>query len=346
LTDWNAGWSAKLLRSYAGALVALNVTKSGVNSPTLVKTSDIVTDPGVMPLSWDHTLTTTNAVENPLTEMQGQIVDASVLGNSLIIYGTTQNFIMRADGSQDVYSFDRLPFDGGAINANCSEEIDGLHYVFGPNDVYKHDGISKSSVIDGVNSEFLFGTLNASKASKFFTKYNTNQKTLSLYYVSGDAYVGFSGGTGCNRKAVLHIPTGRWSFDDAPFVHAAVMSGISINSPTWATVIGTWEQTGGSWQDLEDGFKKAAVFVGEASTTYGLDRALYVNDQYGRGSVVNAPVDPAANPPMFLERDGIDLDEVNADLRGFKHIISIYPQGAQTPMVPRWNLRSDCVELR
>jgi hypothetical protein len=121
--------------------------------------------------------------------MQGQIVDASVLGNSLIIYGTTQNFIMRADGSQDVYSFDRLPFDGGAINANCSEEIDGLHYVFGPNDVYKHDGISKSSVIDGVNSEFLFGTLNASKASKFFTKYNTNQKTLSLYYVSGDAYV-------------------------------------------------------------------------------------------------------------------------------------------------------------
>jgi hypothetical protein len=109
------------------------------------------------------------------------------------------------------------------------------------------------------------------------------------------------------------------------------MSGISINSPTWATVIGTWEQTGGSWQDLEDGFKKAAVFVGEASTTYGLDRALYVNDQYGRGSVVNAPVDPAANPPMFLERDGIDLDEVNADLRGFKHIISIYPQGRTDP---------------
>jgi hypothetical protein len=65
LTDWNAGWSAKLLRSYAGALVALNVTKSGVNSPTLVKTSDIVTDPGVMPLSWDHTLRRPTPLRTP-----------------------------------------------------------------------------------------------------------------------------------------------------------------------------------------------------------------------------------------------------------------------------------------
>jgi hypothetical protein len=173
--------------------------------------------------------------------------------------------------------------------------------------------------------------LNASKASKFFVQYNTNLKTLSLYYIGADAHVAFTGGEGCNRKAVLHVPTGRWSFDDAPLVHAGVMSGISINSPTWATAVGTWATIGGSWQNLEDGFKKAEVFVGEANTTYGLDKALYVNDPYGKGSVVSAPVDPAANPPMILERDGIDLDEVNADLRGLKHVISIYPQGRSDP---------------
>jgi hypothetical protein len=126
---------------------------------------------------------------------------------------------------------------------------------------------------------------------------------------------------------VLHVPTGLWTFDDTPFVHAGVISGISINSPTWATATATWDTVGGTWQDLEDGFKKAPVYVGEANATIGLSDALYVSDPYGKGSVVSAPVDTVATAAMYLERTGIDLDEVNADLRGYKHISSIYPQG-------------------
>jgi hypothetical protein len=327
ITDWTSTWSAKLLRSYKGALIALNVTKSGVNAPTLVKTSDIVTDPGVMPASWDETDPTTNAVENPLTEMKGAIVDAAVLGDSLIIYGSSQNFIMRADGSNDVYSFDRLPFDGGAINANCSVEVNGQHYVFGPNDCYKHDGLSKLSVIDGKNRVHLYGTMNASKASRFFVVYNPNLETISFNYVGQDSFTAFTGGSGCNRAYVLHVPTGIGTFDDVPLVHAGVVTGISINSPTWATATATWETAGGTWQDLEDGFKKAPAYVGEANTTFGLSDTLYVHDPYGKGSIVTAPVVAAANPAMYLERTGIDLDEVNVDLRGYKHISSIYPQG-------------------
>jgi hypothetical protein len=327
LTGWSSTWTAKILRSYNSALVALNITKSGVNSPTMVKVSDIVTDPSINPSTWDQTDTTANAVENNLTEMKGAIVDAAVLGDSLIIYGTSQNWIMRADGSENVYSFDRLPFDGGAINANCSVEVNGQHYVFGPNDCYKHDGLSKVSVIDGKNRTHLYGTMNASKASHFFVVHNPNLETISFNYVGQDAYTAFSGGVGCNRAAVLHVPTGIWTFDDTPFVHAGVISGISINSPTWATATATWDTVGGTWQDLEDGFKKAPVYVGEANATIGLSDALYVSDPYGKGSVVSAPVDTVATAAMYLERTGIDLDEVNADLRGYKHILSIYPQG-------------------
>jgi hypothetical protein len=43
--------------------------------------------------------------------------------------------------------------------------------------------------------------------------------------------------------------------------------------------------------------------------------------------VVNAPVDTVATAPVYMERDGIDLDEVSEGLRSYWHVISIYPQG-------------------
>jgi hypothetical protein len=328
ITGWNAAWTAKILRAYNDALIALNVTESGINYPTLIRTSDIVDTPGTFPTTWNEADPTNNATRNPLTEMKGEIKDACVLGRDLIIYGSSQNFVMRADGSTNVYSFDRLPFDGGAINANCAVEVNGMHYVFGPNDIYRHDGLTKVSVIDGKNRKLVYRTMNASKASKFFVQYNPADETIKFCYVGSDPFAHFLGGTGCNRAAVLHVPTGRWVFDDLPLVFSGVLSGISINSPTWSTITGTWATIGGSWQDFEDGLKKAPIYVGELNSTYSLSTALYVNDPYGAGAVVTSPVDTNATAPMYLERQGIDLDEVNADLRGNKQIISIYPQGS------------------
>jgi hypothetical protein len=89
--------------------VALNMTKGGVRYPTMVKTSDIVTDPGVEPSTWDETDPTNNATENLLTEMNGEIVEAATLGNSLILYSNLETWRMTADGSTDVYSYTGFP---------------------------------------------------------------------------------------------------------------------------------------------------------------------------------------------------------------------------------------------
>jgi hypothetical protein len=299
VTGWDATWSAQIFRSYAGALVALNVTKSGINYPTLVKTSDIVTDPGVMPSTWDHTDPTTNAVENPLTELEGEIKDACVLGNMLVIYGTRQNFFMRADGGDDVYDFNRLPFDGGAINANCSVEVNGKHYVFGPDDIYVHDGITRESVVDQRNREFIYRTMDKSKTTRFFVQYNPNRMEIAFCYVGADQRTAFAGGTGCNRAAVLHVPTGRMNFDDLPFVHAGTSSAVALSSATWATQTATWATIGGSWQDRTDGFKKLPVYVGESKLhLFALD-TLYANDAYGKNSLITAPVDEHATQTLL-----------------------------------------------
>jgi hypothetical protein len=83
---------------------------------------------------------------------------------------------------------------------------------------------------------------------------------------------------------------------------------------------------GGSYQDQEDGGKRTTIAVGDGNGSYGLTPSLYAVDLAGPGSVAPYPVDPNATAPVYLERIGIDLDELNADLRDYKVISSIYPQ--------------------
>jgi hypothetical protein len=116
-----------------------------------------------------------------------------------------------------------------------------------------------------------------------------------------------------------------WTFDDLPAVYSATEANLST-SLTYATVTATYDTIGGSYQDQEDGYKRTSVYVGEASATYGLSTSLYAFDLFGQGSTVSYAVDTAATKPRYLERDGVDLDELNADLTDYKLLRSIYPQ--------------------
>ena len=322
---WDSTWRAEILRAYNGALCAFNVTKGATSYPTLVKTSDIVTDIGVIPADWDHTDPTNNATENPLVEMKGGIIDAVKLGSAMIIYGRTEAWAMIADGSANVYRYERLPFNMGAINANCVVELENKHYVFGPNDLWVHDGNSHKSICDGRVRNFVFGSIDAAEDARCFVAHNENLKKLYFCFVSGDSHIKWTE-DGCNRAAVYNYVDDKWDgFDDLPLVFSATMANAE-QSETWASVTGTWATYGGSWQDLEGGFKRVLCFVGETSATAGLTATLYGQDLYGFGSLLNANVVPTASPTMTLERDGIDLDEVGEFLRGYKHVLAVYPQ--------------------
>jgi hypothetical protein len=325
-TNWDSGWRAKIIRSYASSLIALNVTKSGVRYPTMVKTSDIVTDPGVQPPSWDHTDPTTNAVENPLTEMIGEILDAHPLGGSLIIYSGVQAWLMTADNSEDVYSFRKLPFNAGVINTNCVAEVESKHYGFGPDDIWMHDGMQKVSIVSGKQREHIFRTMNAKQADRFFVAHNEARKELSFCYLSGDEHVSFNG-KGCNRAFVYNYENQTGSFDDLPLVFASTYATVTLSEQTWENTTDTWATVGGTWADLEDGFKKSPLFVGETSGPHSLTATMYARDPYGDGSSVSRPVDENATRGSLLERTGIDLDDLDANLSGYKHILAIYPQG-------------------
>jgi hypothetical protein len=321
---WGATWTTKLLRSCAGALVALNVTKGGIAYPQMVKTSSLPTTDTV-PASWDQTNPATLATENILAEMQGPIVDAANFGNSLIIYGLKEAWLMQADNSIQVYSYTKLPFQKGALNVNCSLEIDGKMYVFGSDDIWVHDTVGEQSLCEGKVRDFIYSGINLSKARNCFMLHNPQLKEITFAYVSGDRAIQFDNPlAGCNRQAVYNYVTEVWSFDDLPQTTSACNANLNT-SATWASMPGTWDTTGGSWLDFEDSYKRTPVYVGQGGA-FGLSTSMYAFDLYGPGSTVLFPVSTAATKRRYLERDGIDLDEVGLELRGYKTINSLYPQ--------------------
>lgn len=325
LTNWDSTWRAGLIRSCGGALVALNVTKGATSYPTMVKTSGFPTS-GVVPSSWDHTDPSTNATENILAELEGAIVDAQNFGNNLIIYGHNSAWLMQKVDGFELFDYFKLPFQKGAINANCSVEIDGKHYVFGPNDIWVHDSNSEKSICEGRNRDFIYSTMNASESSKFFAAHNPVLKEIAFCYVSGDDGVNFVNATGCNRQAVYNYVNDTWSFDDLPSVYSAAYSNLST-SITWTNITGSWVTAGGSWLDLEDGFKRTPVYVGDTVAEYSLVDTLYAFDLYGTGSTVSFAVDTNATKGIYLERDGIDLDQFDdVNLSDYKVVKAIYPQ--------------------
>lgn len=334
---WSSTWQAQILRTCGGALVALNVTKNGTSYPQMVKTSSIPLA-GSVPASWDQTQPNTLATENTLADMAGAIVDGCRLGSDLIIYGQNEATRMTPNGQFTEFNYEPLPFQKGAINANCSLEKDGTNIVFGPNDIWRHDGTSEKSICEGKVRDYIYASINMKKANRCFVVHNPKLTEIAFCYVSGDGLCNFTGADGCNRAAVWNYANDTWTFDDLPFVYGACQANVS-NPTTYATITATYDTVGGSYQDQEDGYKRVPVYVGEGNSTYGLTASLYGFDLYGQGSVVTYAVDTFATAPRYLERTGIDLDEVaGIDLRDWKVLRSLYPQvrfgvGAQPLMI-------------
>lgn len=335
LANWDTNWRTKVLRSYNGALCAFNIVDSGNNRPTTIRTSEIIAESGEVPSTWDYTDPTNNATENVLSEMSGEITDAQQLGDTMYVFGLNETWAMRADGSDDVYDYRKTGFGKGALSTNCVVTVGSAQYVFGPDDFWVHDGTQSFSIADDKVRKFVFSTINRVYSSRCFVNYNPALNEIKFFYVSGDEYLAFGEVTKCNRCAVFDLTSKTWTFDDAPgLVHAAVGNVSAIS--TWANIGSTWETVGSSWLEQEDGLKTVNIYVGCSSSAHSLSDALYANDTYGIGSIVSLPVEEAANPEAYIERTWIDLDEIDADLRGYKHITSIYPQGRIDPDGASW----------
>lgn len=326
LANWPAGWTCKVLRSYNAALIAMNLTKSGIDYPTTINTSSIPTD-GVVPTSWDYTTPSTNAYQNILSEMRGSILDGLQLNDSFFIYGPFDVFEMRATGDEAIYVVEPRFRDRGILNTDCVVEVDGVHYVFGQTDIYNHDGITPKSIIDEKVRKFIFNNLVRAKAKQSFVAFDPNLKEIRFCYASFDPLCAFpsSASDGCNRCAAFNLVNGTWTFYDLPYVFGSTLASFP-QSQTWDQITGSWDVQGVSWNSLIDPTRRGVLMVGPTVSSQGLTAKVYAHDLY-TGGVFGFAVDTAATTPVYLERTGIDMDDVPPYyLTGYKLVRKIVPQ--------------------
>jgi len=320
-------WKCSSLRAYGDFLIALNVTEGGTTFANRIRFSDL-TLANTVPTSWDASDTTKSAGFIDLVEMKTPIVDGLPLGNNFIIYSRDQVWSMEFIGGAFIMNTRKLFADAGVINHNCVVEVENRHYVFSTSDIYTHDGNTRQSIVDSRVRDFIFDGMDTSSLDKCFVQHNPDLNEIYFCYLSGDDMVDeFKHGSYCNRAAVFNYQNNTWSFVDLPNVSsgtvANVKSSLNYDSPEAATL--NYDSVGGSYQSQEAGFDSHTLFVGHSSLSDGITHPkLYALDGAETGTL-SFPSDSAANTDAFIERVGLDLDELS-QLSGYKIISSMLPQ--------------------
>jgi len=326
LTAWDDEWRTESLRAYKDFLIALNVTKGATSYPTMVKWSDIAAFGGPPP-SWDETSTTNSAGENIINEMQTPIIDGLSLRDSFIIYGASEVWLMNYIGGNLLFQFRKLFDATGIISQNCVTEVEGLHYVFGSNDIYVNDGASKRSIAHGRVKDFIFDNLVRDQVDKAFVAHNPSLNEILFCYPSSDAQCSFTDTTiGCNRAAVYNYRRDLWSFVDLPNLVSACEATVS-GGQTYDSLDPTpYTQLGGSYASDEDDQDAHVVFVGQVNPGQGISGNRVYGYDLAYGGRLNRPVETELLRPAFIERVGIDIDEEGIPLTAYKVIQAFYPQ--------------------
>ena len=294
------------MRAFKNSLIALNVTKAGVNFPFMVKFSHPA-DPGSVPVSWDITDATRDAGELDIAEGYDIIVDGLALRDYFVIY--KQQSVHRLDyiGGTFIYKLGKVLGLSGAMNKNCIVEIDGQHFVLTANDVVVHDGFQAQSVMDKQTRRFLFANIDSEQVGLCFVFKNPYLNEVFVCYPT-------PGDTSCTQAMVWNTVSKTISFRQIPNLnhaqHGALENGLS----------GTFDSDSAPFDSDITAFNAGDYTPDIARVVMASgDIKLY---QLDSSATFNGVI-----PTAFLERKGLHFDMPES----IKLIKSVRPRISGTP---------------
>ena len=326
LPNWDLCHRTKALRSFGDFLVALNMTENGAAYPNRVRFSNIALANNV-PNDWTGTVAGSSAGFVDLVQMSTPIIDGATLGPNFLIYSQDQVWMMEFVGGTFIFNFRKIFDDAGVISQNCIVEVGGRHYVFDRDDIYVTDGNTRESICEGRVRDYIFSGIDLSKADKSFVLHNNELEEVYFCYHSGDDMAEFADGDCCNRAAVYNYRDDTWTFQDLPNVVAGTLANMD-STVTYTTATQTYENVGGSYHSQESSFQRHPLLLSRQYTVGGVNKSesrILGVDTIDTGSLSQS-LNSTLSKPALLERTGIDLDEQNVPLSGYKVINRVYPQ--------------------
>jgi hypothetical protein len=328
--DWVSTDTATVVRSYTGFAIMLGMNKNGVDYPTMVKWANpfgfgSTTDQ----IFWDPANTAYVSGENVISDMKYPIRDGLTLGNSFVIYNQQQLWLMEYRGDASVFGFRRLPFEGGIINTNCVVEVENQHFVFGEQDIYVHDGMSRRSLADARVRQRIYNTLDRSKQTSCFVVHDSVSKLIHFCYSTLQDEASFNGTAFCNQAAIYNYANDTWSFMDLPNVVGGAEANATLVKNSFPDTNSTYQYYNTSYTTFSGaGTPKLPIMLGVYDAGKSLtDTRVYAVDLPAVG-VVNLPAHAETLKTAYVERVGIDMDETGLALRAYKTVQTVVPQAS------------------
>lgn len=302
LTGWTGTWKCQVLRPFKNFLVALDITKGSTRYPHMVKWSDIAV-PGAIPTSWDETNPALDAGENDLAETSDQMVDAMVLGDSLIIYKERSMYAMTYVGAPYIFRFQKLPNQSGMLARGCGVDTPVGHVVLTAGDVVVNQGNGVQSIANGAVRKYIFNNIDSTYYSRAFVTANPQRNEVWICFPYGNSEV-------CNRACVWNWIDKTWAIRTLTNVTYGAFGQVALlsSSLNWSGDTETWEQDGSVWNENEYSPAEARLLM--CHSTPLISAADTSTTEFG--SVITAS----------LERTGMTL----GDAYSVKTIRSIRPK--------------------
>lgn len=293
LANWPSTHRARVMHPFKNYLVAMNLTVDSVLQPTVVKWS-APAQPGNVPSTWNPADPTNDAGETALADTPGAIVDGVKLRDTFIIYKEDSVYSMRYIGGVFVFQFQQLFDDVGMLAQNCAAEFDGKHFVVGRGDVYVHNGVQKSSVIDGAMRDYLFNSIKNDNARRTFVVPDYNASEMWICFAQGveAATAGY-----CDKAIIWNWKENKWTIRDVPKLIGASTGVVDPQaSDAWDPDVDSWDSDVTAWgsQSYNPSKYKVLIYSNEDNMVY----------QVGESSTFDGGAFMS-----FLEKTDIYLDE-------------------------------------
>lgn len=307
---WSAkGYTAKVLRPFGQRLIALGITKSGTEYPTLVKWSHPA-DPGTVPATWDETDTTKTAGEYDLAE-GGALIDCLPLKDTNIIYGESSTWGMQLIGGNNVYRFYKIFADSGILSRRCVQTFKGRHLALVPGDLVIHDGQRVESIVDNRTRRWLANSIDETYYNRSF---------IAPHHMNDEMWVCFPslGATLPDRALVWNYRDQTFGVRDLP---NAPHIGFGVVDPSESQV---WDDDSGTWNDDAEVWNNRA-YNPAAQTGLICDPT---NTKLYRADDTNQFA--GADMTAYIERTGLHTFDVGGRAFGgmdrIKHVTEIWPR--------------------
>jgi len=234
-------YRVRVLRAHKGYLFAGGLNKAGTEQGSL--------------LAWDGATASntpsSNWVAGPTSlagefdcidsGRSGRIVDMLPLRDDLIVYKENSAWIARpTGGTAPAWGLKKLIGVEGIIAQDCVVEEKGVHYVWGPEDIYMHQGQNAVSIIDDRVRKSFVGQVDPVNYENCYCVKQVERKEIWFCVV-------LQGFTYPSRMLVYNYKDETYYVSDIPecaFITTGVRAEASL---TWDDATMTWDQADFAW---------------------------------------------------------------------------------------------------